>query len=389
VTSSAVSAPVRREVLIFSQRKLNANISRCSGYEFEDVVAEIEDAQVLTPTRSRQPRIPLNPKRWLSKRTDLFQHWPSGVPQSRLTKGYDLFLCNVQRPDELLVLDAIPNWRDQCDTAVCVLEEVWSGDIDLYAPLIKSLSQFDLIACAFAETCGMIQDLTDTPVIQMPAAADMIRFAPDSLNVDRPVDMYSMGRRRAELHQNLLAAIKQRQGFYIYDSATKPPITGDHTVHRDLLANLIQHSKLFMVDIAKLGHADQKAGNIAWGPRHIEGFAGGAVQVGYAPDMEDYHRFFDWPDSVIRLPEDPDEALERIVALWDDPAEQDRIRRINFAHGLQKHDWMHRWAQVLDHLNLPEPDGMLKRRQHLSDIAGKLGATQQEQTLGPNALPTT
>ncbi len=364
--------PADRNVLVFSQRNLNDNVSRCSGFEFEDVIAEIEDCQIVAPRLANSGRIPLNPRRWLSRRSSLFQYWPSGVQKSPLTRNYDLFFCNAQKPLELLALDAVPNWRERCGLAVCVLEEVWTSGIEQHLPLIKSLSKFDLIASAFAEPCEALQRITGKPVIHLPGAADMVRFAPQSLTADRPIDIYCMGRRRPELHDRLLTILAERQGFYLYDSATKPPITAQHKVHRDLLANLIQHSKLFMVDIAKIGHDDQKKGNIAWGPRHVEGIAGGAIQVGYAPETEDYLQYFDWPESVIRLPQDPDKAIDRIVAILDDPTEQERMRRINFANALQKHDWLNRWTDILKHLNLPETSAMATRRQNLSRMAAGL-----------------
>jgi hypothetical protein len=368
----SILSPADRNVLIFSQRNLNDNVSRCSGFEFEDVIDEIEDCQIVAPRLSNSRKLPLNPKRWLSRRSNLFQYWPSGVQKSSLPRNYDLFFCNAQKPLELLALDAIPNWRDRCGLAVCVLEEVWSIGIEQYLPLIRSLSKFDLITSAFAESCEALQRITGKPVIHLPGAADMVRFAPQSLTTDRPIDIYCMGRRRPELHDRLLITLAERQGFYLYDSATKPPITAQHKVHRDLLANLIQHSKLFMVDIAKIGHDDQIKGNIAWGPRHVEGIAGGAVQVGYAPETEDYLRYFDWPESVIRLPQDPDKAIDRIASILDDPAEQERMRLINLSNALHKHDWLNRWSDILQHLSLPETEAMVSRRQTLSRIAEEL-----------------
>ena len=270
------------------------------------------------------------------------------------------------------MLDALPNWRDRCGLAICVLEEVWTVDLERHMPLVRTLSEFDLIGCAFADTCEALHRITGKPVIHLPGAADMVRFSPDSLAADRPIDVYCMGRRRPEIHDRLLKLIKDRAGFYLYDSATKPPVAADHAVHRDLLANLVQHTKLFMVDIAKIGHADQRRGNIAWGPRHVEGIAGGAAQIGYAPESADYKEYFDWPESVVRLPEDPDKAVDRIAKLLDDPAELDRMRRINLAGALRKHDWLHRWAQLTAQLNIPESEGMERRRQHLSNLATRL-----------------
>ncbi len=372
MTSSATFVNSPLDLLIFSQRNLNDNVSRCSGFEFEDVIADIETADIIAPRRTKERGFPYEPKRWLSKRTSLFRYWPSKVQKMRLERDYDIFFCGVQKPQELLSLDALPNWRKRCGVAVCVLEEVWNKDLERHMPLIKTLADFDLIGCAFADTCDALHRITGRPVIHLPGAVDMGRFAPKSLMVDRPIDVYWMGRRRPEIHEQLLKVFKNRAGLYLYDSATKPPIVADHAVHRDLLANLVQHTKLFIVDVAKSGHKDRSEGNIAWGPRHVEGIAGGAVQVGYAPETDDYLRNFDWPESVIRLSKDPNKAVEQIVLLIDDVVEQERIRKINLINALQKHDWLHRWAEILDHLDFPESEALALRRKRLVELAGEI-----------------
>ncbi len=372
MTNPASSVSASRELLIFSQRNLNDNVSRCSGFEFEDMIADVEDAEIVAPRWRRDRKTLRDPKRWLSKRTNLFQYWPSGARKTHIKKKYDMGFFNFQKIQEVLTIDAVPNWRERCDLAICTLEEVWPRELVRHQRLVSSLAKFDLITCAFAETCEPLARATGKPVIHSPGAADLVRFAPQSLSVHRPIDVYYMGRKRQELHERLLLSLKERAGFYLYDSATKPPITSQHVVHRELLANLVQHTKLFIVDIAKIGHEDQEAGNVAWGPRHVEGIAGGAVQVGYAPETDDYLRYFDWPESVFRLQEDPDEAVEQILFLLDDLVEQDRIRKINLTRALQKHDWLHRWAQILDYMSIPESEAMKLRRQRLSEIVRAL-----------------
>ena len=51
-----------RRVLIYSQRGLSRHVSRCPGYEFEDLVAaELETADILAPTASRSSPRPTCP----------------------------------------------------------------------------------------------------------------------------------------------------------------------------------------------------------------------------------------------------------------------------------------------------------------------------------------
>lgn len=374
-----------RRVCIFSQRAIRQDVSRCSGFEFEDVISGIENSALVVPRMRSDLPLGFRVRRWASKHSDLFRFVPSGARHGPLGEDFDLFGCFLQKPVELLALDAVPDWRARSRLAVCVLEEVWETSLDELRPLIRSLSQFDLITSAFASSCEALAEMTGRPVIHLPGAADLKRFAPNA-PVDRVIDFYSIGRRRSGLHDELRKLITARRGFYLYDSATKPPIAADHSVHRDLLASLVQRSKLFFVDQAKNRHSDQSKGQISWGPRYVEGMAGGAVQVGFAPDSEDYDRFFNWPEAVYRLPEDPAKAAGEIAMLLDDENELKRRSDISLGHALRKHDWVHRWALILDHFGLPRTGAMERRRQDLDEMAARYqpaGTVQEQSGDGP------
>lgn len=378
-TSETIEAPSRK-VCVFSQRAIRRDVSRCSGYEFEDVVGRIEDAELIVGQRPRSRETMYRGRRWLSKRTALFRHMPSGAVRSPLARDCDLFGCFVQKPVELLSIDAVPNWRRRSEMAFCVLEELWHTNIDDFGPLVKSLSEFDLIACAFESSCERLADLTGRPVVHLPGAADLLAFAPDDIDAPRPIDVYYMGRRRPALHEALKPALEARGGFYLYDSAGSPPIAQDNVTHRELLASLVCRSKIFIVDYGKVGHADQRSGQIIWGPRHVEGLAGGAIQAGYAPDTADYHAHFDWPEAVERLSEDPETAVAQILALLDNPAEMRRRRRINLAKAADRHDWLHRWDLITGHFGLPETAESARRRAALQQLQSRYRDAQDRQT---------
>lgn len=358
-----------RRICIYSQRAIRQDVSRCSGYEFEDVVASLEAATFAVPERGADTDLRYRAKRWLAKRTPLFTLARSGARAAPLGGDFELFGAFLQKPLEILELDALPDWRRRSKMTFCVLEELWDVTIDQFRPLVKSLDRFDLITCAFAASCAPLAELTGRPVIHLPGAADLMRFAPRALETERPIDVYYMGRRRPGLHAGIKASLESRNGFYLHDSATRPPIAGDHGVHREVLADLVRRSKIFMVDVGKIGHADQQRGQIIWGPRHVEGMAGGAIQAGYTPDSEDYRRHFNWPEAVERLPADPEAAAAVILALIDNPVELERRRRVNLAQALRRHDWLHRWQLILDHFGLAGTPAMTGRKSALESLA--------------------
>lgn len=360
-----------RRVCIFSQRVIRPDVSRCSGFEFEDVVSELEDCTLVTAKWRKSQGLDSyrhRARRWMSKRSDIFQHMPSGVEKQPLSEDFDIFGCFVQKPVELLTLDSIPNWRERSKFAVCVLEEVWDTNLKDFAPLVRSLSKFDLVTSAFASVCEEMSRIIGRPVIHLPGAVDIKRFSPKATQ-ERVIDVYYLGRKRSELHKKIMRMFGERDGFYLYDSATAMPIAADHVAHRELLASLVQQSKLFVVDYAKFGHADQASGQISWGPRYVEGMAGGAVQIGYAPDTDDFSKNFDWPEAVYRLPDDPVEATDAVAKLLDNPERLNHMRAANLAKVALKHDWMHRWELILDHFALPHTHEMARRRQDLQSIS--------------------
>ena len=97
--------------------------------------------------------------------------------------------------------------------------------------------------------------------------------------------------------------------------------------------------------------------------------AGGALSIGYAPDSEEFRQNFDWPEAVVRLPEEPAEAAAAVGRLLDNPGELDRMRSVNLSQVAIKHDWLHRWELILNHFGLPHTEEMVARRQDLVKIS--------------------
>lgn len=367
-----VTSETDRKVCIVSQRANRNKLSSCCGYEFEDVIQSLENSNLYAPKLKSFEHWQHRMRRFLCQRTGLFEMMPSGATSRPLADHYDLFACVVQKPVDILSIDALGDWRKKSDMAVCILEEVWPRKIDQYKPLIKSLGRFDLIACSFADSCERLSELTGKPVIHLPYAVDALRFMPKKSDVDRPIDIYYLGRRRPELHEALMEYTRRNELFYNYDTFTSLPIATDHQAHRDHLAYMIRHSKLFLVDYAKKGHSDETDAQVGWGPRHIEGMAAGAVQVGYAPPSADYLENFDWPTAITRLPEDADAAVDKMSSMLSDPAALDEMRAQTFAHVGRRHDWLQRWRTITNFFGLPDTPAMLERQSAIEALTARL-----------------
>ena len=113
-----------------------------------------------------------------------------------------------------------------------------------------------------------------------------------------------------------------------------------------MLASLLQRSRYFIANRARVNEADFIAGRDEISGRFYEGAAAGAVMLGEAPRNDEFKRQFDWPDAVIHLPFDSRNIGDVLAELDSDPERLRRIRRSNVHNAALRHDWAYRYDAV-------------------------------------------
>src|SRR5215467_1458913 len=129
-------------VLIFSLRNIYGKaLFRCPHHEFEDIICEIDSAELLAPTVDPSKRFP-------AFATRLAYHAPialnPGIQRSHARKDYDIFFTMCGFPQDLLMVNAIRDVRDACGTSVCLLDELWIKEIVRNRYFLHILAKFDL-----------------------------------------------------------------------------------------------------------------------------------------------------------------------------------------------------------------------------------------------------
>jgi len=122
-------------------RNFRKNAYRCGLYEAQDVVAEIDDVDL----------IPLE-MTWGSQLNDYWLRTPlyhdpfsklifanPGLQRVRLGKDYDLFIAVCATFWDLPYINAIERRRDHCKIGVCWIDEVWVSDIPSYKYWLPAL----------------------------------------------------------------------------------------------------------------------------------------------------------------------------------------------------------------------------------------------------------
>jgi hypothetical protein len=354
-------------VYILSHRNLKRDLARCVGYEFEDVICQIDDVEMLAPTAHKLFKFTEKIANQLA-RSSIRTSTNPGVSGSKLCGTYELFMMFCQNPRDLLTLNALKGWRQHCKKAVCWLEELWAADLRNLQGYLKLLSQFDCIVLGCIGTIQYLQKALKQPCFYMPAGVDAIRFCPYPNPPDRCVDVYSMGRRSPVIHQSLLKMAERKQIFYMYDTMHAAGTLYPNQ-HRKLIANIAKRSRYFISYPAKINQPFETHGQQEIGPRYFEGAAAGTVMLGQAPANPGFQEYFDWPNVVITVPFDDPNITKILDELDTQPRWLRQIRRDNVTNCLLRHDWAYRYKTILDAIELQPKPALNARLEHLNELA--------------------
>jgi Glycosyl transferases group 1 len=353
-------------ILIFSQRNIFGKaLFRCAHYEFEDVISQIDSAEILAPQAN-----PFGFRHDLARRVAF--HAPitlnPGLQKTKIEGRFDLFLAVCGAPGDLLMVNAVSDWKDRCKTSICLMDELWVREMADYHYFLRILERFDLVMLYYSQSVEILGKRIGRKCVFLPPGVDALRFCPYPNAPKRVVDVYSIGRRSERTHQTLLKMAVETGMFYLYDT-----IAGDQAInsrdHRTLFVNVAKRSRYFIVNPGLIDRPEKRGDQIESGSRFFEGAASGAIMVGERPNNEEFERLFGWPDAVTHLPYDSSHIDIVIADLDRAPEKQERMRRNNVAQSLMRHDWVYRWESMLKAAGLEPRPELLERKEQLRDLA--------------------
>jgi Glycosyl transferases group 1 len=344
----------------------------CAQYEAQDVLSDVADVDLihLEPGRGYKFK-----EAWLRRlvfrdvtRKLIFAN--PGLHKVRLTQEYDLFLVMCQMDHDFLDINAIEGWQDRCRTSVCWISEMWAARIPLCKYWIHSLRRFDHIFVSAQGSVAALSDAIGRPCRWLPDAVDTLRFTPYPNPPARVIDVYSIGRRREEIHRALRKAEGRTDIFYVYDTfGGSMSDVLNYREHRDFLSNMAKRSRYFVVAPAKVGILEETGGQVEIGARYYEGASAGTVMIGQAPECEAFQELFPWQDAVMSLQADGSDVINVLSSLKAEPERLSAISRRNAAEALLRHDWVYRWKEILRVAGIEPSPRMKLREQRLRDLA--------------------
>jgi hypothetical protein len=367
IGQTAADHPAR--VLIFSHRNIYpTDLWRCPLYEFEDVIREIDRADLWAPERLRSYRL----RSRVAHR--LMSHWSiasnPGISTAPIAKRYDLFFAVCAYSFDFIHLAFDTTWKDRCRMSVCLIDEMWLSELKAWEKYVRLLKHFDHVLLYYSGSVSAVSELTGVPCQYLPPGVDAIRFCPYPDPPQRVVDVYSYGRRSARTHQKLLEMAEARRLFYVYDTTVAGRVIRVEE-HRSLLRNILQRSRFTIVNPGKIDEPHVRANQIEIGNRYFEGAAAGAIMIGETPTNREFPKLFA-PNAVAQLPYDSAEIAAVIEELDSDTARQDQIRRANIVDSLLRHDWTYRWEAILQIAGLDPCIELRQRKLRLERLAAEI-----------------
>jgi Glycosyl transferases group 1 len=371
------AAEVSRETItpricMLTARGFKKKAFYCAQYEAQDVLLDVDDVDLihLEPGRGYKFKEAWQRRLLFRDVTRKLIFANPGLHKVRLDQEYDLFLVMCQMEHDFLDISAIEGWQDHCKTSVCWISEMWAARIPLCKYWIHSLRRFDHVFVSARGSVAALSDAIGRPCRWLPDAVDTLRFTPFPNPPARAIDVYSIGRRREEIHRALLEATGGTDIFYVYDTfAGSMCDVLNYREHRDFFSNMAKRSRFFVVAPAKVGIAEETGGQIEIGARYYEGASAGAVMIGEAPEGEAFRELFPWQDAVISLQADGSDVQKVLSSLAAEPERISAISRRNAAEALLRHDWVYRWKEILRVAGIEPSRRMKLREQRLRDLA--------------------
>ncbi len=362
-------------VVVFSQRGLRPKVSRCSGFEFEDVLASVTNAQIVSPTHNRFTPLAEPLVNRFNKRFSFGSKLDAPFGCATISAQHDLLFALFQLPSDLVALSAI---RDSSNFAykVCFIEEMWAADLDRWRGHVERLNEFDHVFLASAGTVAPLQERLDVPVSYLPFGVDALRFAPDSstpttASVDRPIDINNIGRRSAITHGALRDWTNRTGRMYYFDTFT-PGYVYDFREHREVLASINKASKFVITNRGVGANPDRTNHQDELSFKFFEAVASGCIMLGEPPTIPEFEKLFDWEDAHIAIPFDCPDIGEILEELEADTARCERARKLNLRAGFERHDGLHRVEEIFGTLGIPLGDKAAARRADLQSRADAL-----------------
>jgi len=334
---------------IVSLRNYFREASQGCVVELEEVVAELTDAMLISPSGPQE----------LAAKLD-----------SLPTAHADLFFAAISLSNIVGLLKETKGWHRPFLRVFCYIFDSWvpeaeaarSGFRHSISSFTRTVRQIDHLFVSNPRAIEAFSDVYKISVSCMAMAADVKQFG--SMQPDRAITVNAYGRQNVA-HADVLAksynTTRSSRSLYHTNHMASGGIL-DLQQHRAFFWKMLSMSCITLAyDPVKVDPGHRRFPFSFVAQRWFEGLAAGCVVVGYRPDCPEADQLLNWTDATLECPTDPKEFLQFIDDLASDLPRLKRIRVSNFNHMLQAHDWGYRVVEMMAVMSI-EPQGRWPRR---------------------------
>jgi Glycosyl transferases group 1 len=323
-------------VLIPTNRSSYGLVSFGTVMDFENAMKERTDADLIdVPAYSRRGRL----RAAMRPRDDTFER--VDTPRD----AYDLCFFVAMEPSWISSLRYIDGLREKCARIVVYIFDAWLANERWLVRNRREWELCDVVYVSFPWAVDTYSRQVRRRVEYMPQAALASRFHP--ARTERPIDILSVGRRRADAHALLLDLAEKKDLFYFY-SETFAPEAVELAESQQLLGRLCQSARSQVCWPVELTSPERAREGSPITARWFEAAASGSIVFGAKPGSTDFAEIFPYDRFVIALdPSDPPAFERRVLsALHDD---RDWAERRSLASYVREwHSWEARCGQILE-----------------------------------------
>ncbi len=354
-----------RSVLVVSQRKVARTPANAVLYEFEDLIAEWEHADVYeVDAYHGDNRFDLRRKAFQGMRLTRSPASPSmrlasvGSSKPNVEKEYDLAILVTSTAFDLFTLSQLPYLRKRAKLVVAYVAETWPSSTSKRKLRLEPWELVDHIFVGVPAAAEELSSMLGRVVTPMPVGVDTDRFAPRS-SQPRPITVTNPGRRAIGQHRLIRQICDEEDLWYCYDT-----ITGNMSVparqHRANYADTLRRTDAVVCNPARFNDLARTSGTQIVPYRVFEAMAAGCRMFGQRIPDEAFRNAGLPTMDIPELSLDPtySEVRSVVVQSW---SELERARYRDIArHNL---DWSHRWETILLSVGL-SPSSRLRERQY-------------------------
>ena len=354
-------------IVLASRRAVEQKVWQASQLEFEDVVAEVDDVAWCLPR-------PLAGGPAVHLAHGVLNRAGRPVGRARRARmrppvidgaaGADLFFAVFADASEIGMLPHVGSTARGARARVAWLVELWSPQVEKASDYLRQLRGFDHVVVSNRSVVDAVERVSGVPCTYVPLAIDTERYCPPAHGApERTVDVASWGRRLPGTHAPLVRAVADQELFYHFDTVSGPWSVLDHVEHRLGQARLLQRTRYSVVYRIndEPDRTERTGGEESLTNRYFEALAAGTIMLGSAPDSVEWGDAFPWEDAVVPIPAPAPGIVHTIRELDLDPGRLDRARAAAVTTFLRRHDWAHRWQEVLALVGMDEHPRLARR----------------------------